>query len=108
MGHPLPLPRQIEALNVESVNVVARPDASDVYDLQLRLRHRGEQAVELPALELTLTDVQGQVLARKVLPVKDFPGAPLQFNAKSELPLQTTLTVEGGQVAGYTVSLFYP
>lgn len=108
MGHPLPLPRQIEALNVESVNVVARPDASDVYDLQLRLRHRGEQAVELPALELTLTDVQGQVLARKVLPVKDFPGAPAQFNAKTELPLQTTLTVEGGQVAGYTVSLFYP
>ena len=41
-------------------------------------------------------------------PREDFPGAPAQFNAKTELPLQTTLTVEGGQVAGYTVSLFCP
>ena len=37
MGHPLPCLGR-SALNVESVSAVARPDASDVYDLQLRLR----------------------------------------------------------------------
>ena len=39
--------------------MVKRADGTDRYDLQVRLRHKGEHALELPALDLTLTDLQG-------------------------------------------------
>jgi Protein of unknown function (DUF3426) len=72
--------------------------------------------VALPALELSLTDAQGKLLARRVLRAADFGVTQNTVAAGRELNLQATMQTafaspaNGPQeaVAGYTIELFYP
>lgn len=79
------------------------------YQLGLSMQNQGKLAVATPAVELTLTDTQDQVLVRKVFTPQEI-GAPEELAARSEwngtLPLQTQgLNLP---VSGYRVMAFYP
>ncbi len=79
------------------------------YQLGLSIQNQGALAVATPAVELTLTDTQDQVLVRKVFTPQEI-GAPEELAARSEwngtLPLQTQgLNLP---VSGYRVMAFYP
>jgi predicted Zn finger-like uncharacterized protein len=107
-------PRLIDALVVESSGLV-RVEKSRVYKLSVALRNQGALEVALPALDLTLTDTQGRLVARKVLRAADLgvaPAAQSSLGAGRELGLQATLqtpaSAPGEAVAGYTIELFYP
>jgi hypothetical protein len=57
-----------QLLAVESSGLVRAGEVSSLYKLQLvALRNRADIAVMMPALDLALTDTQGQPVARKVL-----------------------------------------
>ena len=62
----------------------------------------------LPALELSLTDTQGKLVARRVLPMSELGVKQATLRAGRELALTTTLQAATVPVAGYTIEIFYP
>jgi predicted Zn finger-like uncharacterized protein len=110
LGCTLQPPRRIDALVVDSsalLRLDAAPQAG-LYRLSVALRNRESHAVALPALDLTLTDTQGRLVARRVLQAAELPGAPEALAAGAEWVAQATLQAEGMALAGYTIELFYP
>ena len=110
--------RAIESLAVESSGLV-RVEKSNLYRLQVALRNRAGIDLAVPALDITLTDSQGALIARKVLRVADLGAPQATIGAGRELNLQATLqaaaaNATGGSdasvppIAGYTIDLFYP
>lgn len=97
----------IESLVVESSGLV-RVEKSDVYKLSVALRNRAALEVALPALELSLTDGQGKLVARRVLPMAELGVTQATLVAGRELALNATLQAATAPVAGYTIELFYP
>lgn len=97
----------IDGLVVESSGLV-RVEKSSVYRLSVALRNRAALEVALPALELSLTDGQGQLVARRVLRASELGVNLTTLGAGRELQLQATLQAATAPVAGYTIELFYP
>jgi hypothetical protein len=104
---------------VESSGLV-RVEKSNLYKLQVALRNRAGIDLAVPALDLTLTDSQGQLLARKVLRLAELGLPQATIGAGRELHVQATVqaAAEGGSsalaaqaapaIAGYTIDIFYP
>ncbi len=105
--------RWLEALTVESSGLV-REESSNVYALQVSLRNGARHPVALPALDLSLTDASGDLIARRVLQPADLGASAATIAPGRDLVLQATLlsgaTVSGPSrvIAGYTVEMFYP
>ncbi len=99
--------RSINELTVESSGLV-RVEKSSVYRLSVALKNRAPIDVALPALELALTDAQGQLVARRVLNAAELGVTQTTLAAGRELQLQATLQAATAPVAGYTIELFYP
>ncbi|MBL8305923.1 MAG: zinc-ribbon and DUF3426 domain-containing protein [Rubrivivax sp.] len=99
--------RSINDVTVESSGLV-RVEKSTIYKLSVALRNRAGFDVALPSLELSLTDAQGQLVARRVLKPADLGVNPATVPAGRELSLQATLQAATAPVAGYTLELFYP
>jgi predicted Zn finger-like uncharacterized protein len=104
--------RQIDALSVESSGLM-RVERSNLYKLQVSLRNRAPHPVAAPALDLTLTDARGEVIARRVLRLPELGETAATIPPGRDLALQTTLQSTAGDgaprvIAGYTVELFYP
>jgi predicted Zn finger-like uncharacterized protein len=100
--------RRIDDIVIESSALNALP-GSDAVRLSVVLRNRGVFPLALPAIDLTLTDGGGQMIARRILTPADFGAAPTAtLPAASEAPLQLVLTTSGRRASGYTVEPFYP
>jgi predicted Zn finger-like uncharacterized protein len=113
LGCKVEATRSIENLAVDSSGLV-RIEKSNLYKLQVTLRNRGAMEVAVPALDITLTDSQGRLMARKVLRLSEL-GAPQATMAPGrELAVQATVQAAAtGEaalqpIAGYTIELFYP
>jgi predicted Zn finger-like uncharacterized protein len=107
LGCRVEAPRRIQALAVEASGLRREPD-SDGYRLELTVRNRSTLEVLAPALELSLTDAGGRLIARRVLTVAEL-GSPVRtLAAGQELTLQAELSTGPVPVAGYTIALFYP
>jgi hypothetical protein len=107
-GCKVAAPRSLAALAVESSGVT-RLDGEPLYRLQVAVRNRASWPVAMPALDLTLTNLRGEVVARRVLRATDItPGAPAQIAAGTEWSAQAVLDLGERRVAGYTIELFYP
>ena len=100
-------PRLIEALAVDSSGLV-RVEGSSQYRFSVVLRNRAAMALALPAIDLTLTDTQGRVIARRALAARELGAASTTIAGASELPLQATLAIPERPVSGYTIEVFYP
>jgi predicted Zn finger-like uncharacterized protein len=98
--------KRIAQLSVDSSGLT-RMDNLAAYRLSVVLRNRAETAVAVPALDLSLTDGSGQLVARRVLRATEL-GLPPVIEAGQELPLQALLSTGERRVSGYTVELFYP
>ena len=79
------------------------------YRFSLTLKNGSTTAVEMPAIELTLTDAQDQPVLRRVLTPQDL-AAPAVLSAQSESNLTASLLVNLGStgITGYRVLAFYP
>jgi hypothetical protein len=107
VGCTLQAPRQIEALVVETSSLT-RPPGVEGLRLQLVLRNRIDYDVAAPHVELSLTDATGAIMARKVFNPGEFGVTRAvvggQQDANWSLVFSTTLR----NIAGYSVSVFYP
>lgn len=99
--------RRLDALAVESSSLVTVA-GTDWTRLTLVLHNRDRAPVLLPAVELTLTDAQGAVVARKVLTMNDLGTDRTAIDAGGELALQAVLDPGAQRIVGYTIELFYP
>ncbi len=99
--------RSINDVTVESSGLV-RVEKSSVYRLSVALRNRAAIDLAMPALELSLTDGQGQLVARRVMQPAELGVNPATVPAGRELLVQATLQAATAPVAGYTLELFYP
>lgn len=110
IGCTLAPPRVIEALVVEHSALLQRDaESGGGYRLALALRNRATWALQAPSVDLTLTDLQGGVIARRVLGPADFalpPGQPVP--AGGSLAWETRISVADAAVSGYTIEIFYP
>lgn len=108
LGCEIDAPRVLEALVVESSGLT-RVEGAPLYRLQVALRNRATTPVLTPALDLTLTDLRGDVVARRVLRVSDFGGpSPQRLAPGEDWTALAVLDLGDTRVAGYTVELFYP
>lgn len=98
--------RRIDRLSVDSSGL-ARVEGAALYRLSVVLHNRAETALQAPALDLSLTDAAGKLVARRVLQGPDL-GLPAVIDAGQELPLQALLSTGDKRITGYTVELFYP
>lgn len=102
--------RQIESVVIDSS--AFSKVRNEVYKLSFTLRNTSATALATPAMELTLTDMQDQVLMRKVLNPADFATIPTVMNAGVEvgatLPVSVRTPVPVERVSGYRLLAFYP
>jgi len=112
--------RRIESLVIDSSNFSKTSPGS--YHLTFVFKNTGAVALEIPALEVTLTDSRDQVLVRRVVMPAQFGATAVTLGAYSELAGAVSLKVssedaQGGglpaqagplPVAGYRILAFYP
>jgi len=104
-------PRRIESIAIES-SAFTRVRA-DAFRLSLTLSNQADIALAVPALELTLTDLQDQPVLRRVLQPSDLgPQAPQVIEARAEWTSTLTLAIapqaNPARIVGYRVLAFYP
>ena len=122
-------PRHVESLVIDSSTF--NKIAPDAYRLSFVLKNTGSVPLEMPALELTLTDTQDQAVVRRVLLPAQFGVNAGLLAARGEVAGLVSLRVSGNgarpntsasanaslssvspanslPVAGYRVLVFYP
>lgn len=101
-------PRQIDALVIDSSSFSKL--RGDGYRLMFTLKNTAGFEVAMPAMELTLTDIQDQPVIRRILQPNEFGGAKASLGALGEWQAQLTLSASGGsqRIAGYRLLAFYP
>ena len=99
-------PRRIEDVLVEST-ALTRAAGQDAFVLSVTLKSRSDIALALPSIDLTLTDANGRLVARRALAPRDFRAAEV-IAPHAETPLQVVLSTGTPTVVGYVVEIFYP
>ena len=120
-------PRHIDALVIDSSTFTRL--GPEAYRLSFALKNTGATLLEIPSLEVTLTDTQDQAVVRRVLAPAQFGASNGTLAAHSELLGSVSMKVSGDsghtvspslpssalaappasfQVAGYRILAFYP
>ena len=102
----LEAPRRIDEVLVDST-ALTRAIGLDAFVLSVTLKSRSPLALAMPSIDLSLTDGNGRLVARRALAPRDF-GAAGVIQPGAEAVLQLMLNAGGARVAGYTVEIFYP
>ena len=106
------LPRDADLLSIESSELEADAKQPNAFTLHVLLHNHATHAQALPSLELTLTDTQDQVIARRIFhPVDYLQGLAEKIDAlaaKRELALALHLETAELRPTGYRLLLFYP
>ena len=99
--------RRIDRISVDASGLT-RVEGAPMHRLQLVLRNHADIALAAPALELTLSDGQGKLVARRVLQPAELGVTTPAIAPGKELTLQAVLATGQQRISGYTVELFYP
>ncbi len=102
--------RQIESIVIDGASFSTLRDGR--YRLGVTVRNRAHQTLALPAIELSLTDVQEQAVVRRVLLPAELgasaPTIPADGEWASSVDLQLADRSSRGRVVGYRLLAFYP
>ncbi|PHV11595.1 DUF3426 domain-containing protein [Chitinimonas sp. BJB300] len=117
VGCTLELPARAELLRTEWNELTYVADHSSLIQLNATLRNQASFAQALPLLELTLTDDNDRIVARKVFnpdqyiaPQADGQPAPLPTSLGAGTDLRVFLQLDLGTMksSGYSLYWFYP
>lgn len=108
----VPLPRDRDALRVESSSLETDPESPANARLRVAFSNRAGQELAWPHVVLTLTDLRDKVLAQRVFAPIDYlmakdikkPGIP----PRQEYEVLLDLNMANLSAAGYRVALEYP
>ena len=106
----VPLPRNPDLVVIEASDLQS-DNARGLFVLQATLHNRAAYAQDWPALELTLTDANDSVVARRVMQAADYlPSAisPEVFPANGEVAVRLWIEARNLGAAGYRLYVFYP
>jgi len=106
-GCSIGTPKRIDDIVVDST-ALGRLGDGDAFRLSVTLRNRGQLPVALPSIDLSLTDIGGQLLARRVLAPPDFQASVAVLAPGADIALQAPLSAGSSRVSGFTVEVFYP
>jgi len=104
------LPANPDLLSIETSNLEADPQQASQVTLNAILRNRANLAQEYPQLELTLTDIQDRMIARRIFTPEEYAkGADLGRGMvpNEEVTVKLYLDLGDLKAAGYRVFLFY-
>lgn len=108
----VPLPQKADLVSIESSDLEADPAQANVIVLNALLHNRAPYAQTYPNLELTLTDTQDKVLARRTFLPAEYlkPGMDEKqgLAAYRELSVKLNLDTTDLKPSGYRLFLFYP
>jgi predicted Zn finger-like uncharacterized protein len=101
-------PREPEAVLIESSSFTESPQGG--YTVQIRLKNTQHHAVAMPALELSLTDLQDQVLVRRVFTAEELSG---KDHVQALRDVRSTLNFDlddkvSQRITGFRAFVFYP
>jgi predicted Zn finger-like uncharacterized protein len=101
-------PREPDAVLIESSSFTENPQGG--YTVQLRLKNTLHHPVAMPALELSLTDLQDQVLVRRVFTAEELSG---KDHVQALRDVRSTLNFDlddkvSKRVIGFRAFVFYP
>ncbi|MFP5466829.1 MAG: DUF3426 domain-containing protein [Gammaproteobacteria bacterium] len=81
------------------------------YAFDLVLKNRADVPLAVPALELSLTDLRDQVIARRVFLPQEMPGMPAELPARGSVSTSLRLSIALGNdasMSGFRALVFYP
>lgn len=108
----VPLPHRPDLVSIEASELRPDPRQAGRLVLTATVRNRAAFVQGYPHLELTLTDVRDEALARKVFEPAQYLAAAAAaqegFQASSEVAVHLVLEPTGLEATGYRVYLFYP
>ena len=111
LGCDVPLPRRADLLSIESSDLQADPAHPSVMVLTATLRNRASYIQAFPALELTLTNIQNQTVARRVLTPPDYAPRDTRpesgFAPGSEFQIRVYIEAAALTPTGYRLYLFH-
>jgi predicted Zn finger-like uncharacterized protein len=109
IGLEVKLPGNLTLLTIESFDVQATARA-DILAISAIIRNRAGYPIRWPAMELTLTGVDGAPVLRKIIAPADYL-QPFMINngatAQTEHPIRIGLQTNSIAPTGYSVNLFY-
>lgn len=110
MGCKVSPPRRLADIVVETSSLSRSGAAgSGQYRLSFTLRNRSGIDLQVPAIDLTLTDPAGSLITRRILSGSELHLAPdAILEAGREQNLHAVLSTPGHTVSGYTLDVFYP
>ncbi len=106
------LPQKADLIVIETSELESAPDHANVITLHALVHNRAPYAQAYPSLELTLTDLQDQALARRVFHPADYlkagADAKLGIPANRDLDIRLRLDTTDLKPSGYRLFLVYP
>lgn len=106
------LPRNSDLISIESSELHADPARANIVVLTSILRNRAPHVQAYPMLELTLTNTEDEMVARMLLPPKDYLKASTAISqgiaANGEVAVKLLMDLGGIKAEGYRLYLFYP
>ena len=110
LGIDVPLPRDVALVSIETSDLQADA-ARGLFVLNATLKNRALHAQAWPSLELTLTDINDRVVARRVINAPDFLPAGVSadaFPANAETAVRLWIEASDIGATGYRLYIFYP
>jgi len=99
--------KRFDGLSVES-STLTQAGLGNSYKLSLNLHNKSDWPLAVPWIDLSLTDLSGNQVARRDLTPADFELKSKVLPARSEQTLQVVFSTGTAKVSGYTVELFHP
>jgi predicted Zn finger-like uncharacterized protein len=107
LGCRIGAPRALERIRLDASDLSRTPQ-DQVLRFTADLHNTADHAVRTPALDLSFTDAQGQVVSRKVLLPAELGARGEAMAAGGQWRVDARLAVGDLRIAGYTVEVFYP
>lgn len=101
--------QHIEAVEIVSTELVRAKDGS--YRFEMGLRNNAALPVAMPAVELSLTDRNGEAVVRRVVLPGDWVAAPTELTPTSETSLTLKMSLVNPdelRMEGFRAVVFYP
>jgi hypothetical protein len=104
----------IGELSIESSELVAVPGTNGVLSFSALIRNHSSNALQYPAIEVTLTDAKDQAILRRVFMPKVYLPDPSEAHllagvaGDSEFTIKLTFDTSGIATTGYRAGVFYP
>ncbi len=108
----IPLPKKPELMSIESSDLEADPLQANVITLSALLHNRAPHTQAYPSLELSLTDMQDKVVARRTFAPAEYlktgEDEKQGLAANREMSIRLRLDTTDLKPSGYKLFLFYP